>query len=133
MNLEELSNTADCIVTKNPPSFYYDSGLESEEDTKNPVDLTIDHVCFISYLELIYDDIIYHRGDRVERYYCNAYTEIKEHNFKMDFKFILYKNTVNNTFYTETDPGNRSPKIPRGHRWYIKLLFLRRFNENDLL
>ena len=124
MNLEELSNTAGCIVTKNPPSFYYDSGLESEEDMKKPIDLTIDHVCFISYLELIYDDIIYHRGDRVERYYCNAYTEFKEHNFKMDFKFILYKNTVNNTFYTETDPEIGPQRYPEDTGGTLNYYFL---------
>ena len=103
MNLEELNTVEGCVVVKNPASFYYDSGLESEEDMKKPVDISVDHACFISYLELLYDDIIYYRGDRVERYYCNAHTEIKIHNFRMDFKFMLYRNTVNNTYYTETD------------------------------
>ena len=103
MNLEELNTTEGCIVTKNPPSFYYDSGLEPEEDMKKPIDISVDHNCFISYLELLYDGIIHYRGDRVERYYCNAHTEIKIHNFRMDFKFMLYRNIVNNTYYTETD------------------------------
>jgi len=103
MNLEELNTSEGSIVTKNPPSFYYDSGLESEEDMKKPIDITIDHECFISYLELLYDGIIHYRGDQVESYYCNAHTEIKIHNFRMDFKFILYRNIVNNTYYTETD------------------------------
>ena len=103
MNLEELNTSEGGIVTKNPPSFYYDSGLESEEDIKKPVDITIDHNCFISYLELLYDGIICYRGDQVESYYCNAHTEIKIHNFRMDFKFMLYRNIANNTYYTETD------------------------------
>ena len=103
MNLEELSTAEGCIVIKNPPSFYYDSGLETQEDMRKPVDIVIDHDCFVSYLELRYDDVICYRGDQVERYYCNAHTEIKIHNFRMDFKFMLYRNIVNNTYYTETD------------------------------
>ena len=31
MNLDDLNTIHNCIVTKNPPSFYYDSGLETEE------------------------------------------------------------------------------------------------------
>ena len=39
MNLDELNTTTGSIVTKNPPSFYYDSGLETEEDMKRISDL----------------------------------------------------------------------------------------------
>tara|TARA_R110002074_G_scaffold78424_1_gene177479 strand:- start:92 stop:523 length:432 start_codon:yes stop_codon:yes gene_type:complete len=124
MNLEELSTTNGCIVTKNPPSFYYDSGLESEEDMKKPVDISVDHDYFISYLELVYDDIIYYRGDKVERYYCSAHTEIKIHNFDLDFKFILYRNTINNTYYTETDPEIGPQQYPEDTGGDLNYYFL---------
>jgi len=124
MNLEELSTTEGCIITKNPPSFYYDSGLEIEEDTKKPVDLTIDHICFISYLELAYEGEIYHRGDRVDCYHCNAYTEFKEHNFKMDFQFTLYRNIINNTYYTETDPELGPQQYPEDTGGSLNYYFL---------
>lgn len=109
MNLNDLHN---CIVTKEPPSFYYDSGLETEEDMKKPIQLTIEHDCFISFLEILYDGIVVYRGDNSERYYCNAYTEIKEYNYRTDFKFSFYRNKANNTYYTETDPENGPQKYP---------------------
>ena len=124
MNLQKLSTTDGCIVTKNPPSFYYDSGLETEDDMKKPVDITIDHICFISYLELLYDGIIRYRGDLVERYYCNAYTEFKEHNFKMDFKFMLFRNTLNNTYYTENDPYTGPQQYPEDSEGSLNYYFL---------
>ena len=112
MNIDDLNTIHNCIVTKTPPSFYYDSGLEPEEDIKKPVNLTIDHECFISYLEILYDGIVVYRGDTSERYYCSAYTEIKEHNYKMDFKFTFYRNITNNTYYTESDPENGPQRYP---------------------
>ena len=124
MNLDELNTTTGSIVTKNPPSFYYDSGLETEEDMKKPVDLKIDNSCFFSYLELLYIGNIYHRGQPVECYHCNAHTEVKVYNFKLDFRFILYKNTVNNTYYTETDPEIGPQEYPEDTEGKLNYYFL---------
>ena len=56
MNLGTFSNTDDCFITKNPPSFYYDSGLE--EDLKQDVEVVIEHDEFQSVFNCIYDGII---------------------------------------------------------------------------
>lgn len=125
MNLEDLNSTQGCIVTKNPPSFYYDSGLETEEEMSKPIDITIDHICFISYLELLYTGSFYHRGDAVECYDCNAYTEFKEHNFKMEFKFTLFRNTINNTYYTEDDPEIGPQEYPQDTGGTLNYYFLK--------
>ena len=132
MNIDDLNTIHNCVVTKTPPSFYYDSGLETEEDIKKPVNLTIDHECFISYLEILYDGIVVYRGDTSERYYCNAYTEFKEYNYRTDFTFTFYRNITNNTYYTESDPENgpqRYPEDTNGTKNYyflpemLKMLF----------
>tara|TARA_R110001592_G_scaffold353360_1_gene652121 strand:+ start:1351 stop:1782 length:432 start_codon:yes stop_codon:yes gene_type:complete len=124
MHLDELSTTSGCIVTKNPLSFYFDSGLETEDDMKKPVDLTIDHSCFVSYLEFSYTGNTYYRGESVECYQCNAHTEIKVHNFKIDFMFTLYRNTVNNTYYTETDPELGPQEYPEDTGGSLNYYFL---------
>ena len=88
MNLDNLTSTEDCIVTKNEPSFYYDSGLE--EDLKKPIEITIQHDEFQSVFDCIYDGIIIYRGDTLERYYCKSYIQGTEVPYCLDFKFTIF-------------------------------------------
>jgi hypothetical protein len=104
MNLDNLTNTEGCIVTKNEPSFYYDSGLEP--DLKKPIEITILHDDFQSVFDCVYDCIIIFRGDTLERYYCKSYIQGRDLTYCLDFKFTMYRNIVNNTYYVDNDEEN---------------------------
>lgn len=122
MNLGTFSNTDDCFITKNPPSFYYDSGLE--EDLKQDVEVVIEHDEFQSVFNCIYDGIIIFRGDTLERYYCKSYIQGKENLYCLDFKFIFYRNTINNTYYVDNDEENILLQYPTDFGGTIDYYFL---------
>lgn len=122
MNLDSLTSTEDCIVTKNEPSFYYDSGLE--EDLKKPIEITIQHDEFQSVFDCIYDGIIIYRGDTLERYYCKSYIQGTEVPYCLDFKFTMYRNVVNNTYYVDNDEENIFLQYPVDFGATIDFYFL---------
>ena len=122
MNLDNFANTDNCFVTKNPPAFYYDSGLE--EDLKQEIEIVIEHDEFQSVFNCIYDGIIIYRGDTLERYYCKSYIQGKELLYCLDFKFIFYRNIVNNTYYVDNDQENILLQYPTDFGGTIDYYFL---------
>ena len=122
MNFDYFSNTDDCIVTKNPPAFYYDSGLE--EDLKQEIEIVIEHDEFQSVFDCVYDGIIIYRGDTLERYYCKSYIQGKEISYCLDFKFIFYRNIANNTYYVDNDEENILLQYPTDFGGTIDYYFL---------
>ena len=122
MNLDNFTNTDICFVTKNPPAFYYDSGLE--EDLKQEIEIVIEHDEFQSVFDCVYDGIIIYRGDTLERYYCKSYIHGKEISYCLDFKFIFYRNIANNTYYVDNDEENILLQYPTDFGGTIDYYFL---------
>ena len=122
MNLEQQSGTEGCIVKKNPPSFYYDSGLE--DNIFQNVEVSIEHELFESVCTMRFVGEVNHHFDDMEKYLCSAYTYGKDYTYRVDFKFTLYKSKTNNTYYVDNDDENRFLRYPTDFGATIDYYFL---------
>lgn len=122
MNLEQQSGTDGCIVQKNPPSFYYDSGLE--DNIYQDVQVSIDHELFESVCTFRFTGEINHHFDDMEKYQCCAYTVGKDAAYRLDFRFTLYKSKTNNTYYVDNDEVNRFLQYPTDFGGTIDYYFI---------
>jgi hypothetical protein len=102
MNIGDYYSLEDLEVTKEPPSFYYDSGLE--ENIHQLFKIKLENCSFISEFFCRHTGEIVYKGDYLERYDCNSYIEVKKNNLRYDFRFLFLKNMANNTYYIETSP-----------------------------
>lgn len=125
MNLDEVFQIDDFIIEKEPPAFYYDSGLD---DVYQNVKIKLENDTFISVFNCKYEGDVFLRGDSLEKYNCYSFIEIKEHNLRYDFNFCIMKNMVNNTYFVETSEEHTFLQFPMDNEGVLDYYFI-----NDIL